>query len=76
MRIFALAKLAKFRQNEISFDSMKISERFDEFSREQRTKNTEFRLHLFCTVLYIHDRMTTAIAFSRQKDACLRMCLT
>ena len=52
---------AKFRQDkgEISFDSMKIPERFDEiswrnfveFSREQRTKNTEFCLHFFCTVL-------------------------
>ena len=52
---------AKFQQDdsEISFDSTKIRERFDEiswrsfveFSREQRTKNTEFRLHFFCTVL-------------------------
>ena len=55
---------AKFRQDdsEISFDSTKIHERFDEiswrnfveFSREQRTKNTEFSFaqHFFCTVLY------------------------
>ena len=26
---------------------------FVEFSREQKTKNTEFRLHFFCTVLYV-----------------------
>ena len=54
---------AKFRQDdsEISFDLTKIRERFDkisrrnfvEFLREQRTKNTEFRLHFFCTVLYL-----------------------
>ena len=53
---------AKFRQDdrEISFDLTKIRERFDEISwrnfveflRDQRTKNTEFRLHFFCTVLY------------------------
>ena len=55
---------AKFRHDdsEISFDSTKIRELFDEilwrnfveFSREQRTKNTEFSFaqHLFCTVLY------------------------
>ena len=54
---------AKFRQDnsEILFDSTKIRQRFDEnswrnfveFSREQRTKNTEFCLHFFCTVLYV-----------------------
>ena len=53
--------IANFRQDnsEISFDSKKIRECFDEiswrnfveFSREQRTKNTEFRLHFFCKVL-------------------------
>ena len=53
---------AKFRQDdrEISFDLTKIRERFDEISwrnfveflRDQRAKNTEFRLHFFCTVLY------------------------
>ena len=55
---------AKFRQDdsEISFNSTKFRERFDEISwrnfvelsREQRTKSTEFRLHFFCTVLYIY----------------------
>ena len=54
---------AKFRQDDSvsPFDLTKIRERFDEiswrnfveFSREQRMKNTEFRLHFFYTVLYV-----------------------
>ena len=46
---------AKFQQDdsEISPDSTKIRERFDEISREQRTQNTELRLHFFCTALWL-----------------------
>ena len=60
MRIF---EAANFRQDDSEFRlTRRPRERFDEtswrnfveFSREQRTKDTEFRLHFFCTVLYSH----------------------
>ena len=40
-------------RNEISRHETKFRAGWTKFSREQRTKNTKFRLHFFCTVLYL-----------------------